>query len=55
MKLEEEGTSKFLGKEIDIEIYACDETKPAAGMVLTTGDMSSGGTEKELCSPLCPG
>lgn len=43
MELEEEGTSRFLGKEVDIEINACDETKPAAGMVLTTADMSGGG------------
>lgn len=59
--MEEEGTSRFLGKEVDIEINACDETKPAAGMLLTTRDMSGAGgggvlrAEKEFSSSLCPG
>lgn len=44
MELEErEGTRRFWGSEVDIEIYPCDETEPATVMVLTSGDLRWGG------------
>lgn len=61
MELEErEGTRRFWGSEVDIEIYPCDETEPATVMVLTSGDLRWGGgdilgTEEEFLFSMCPG